>query len=256
MPERTLTLLSCNIQAGARTGSYREYVTRGWSNVLPAGKRGNLDQIATLVQPYDLVGLQESDPGSLRSGFMNQTHYLAERSSLPFWSHQPNRRVGGIASSANGLLSRLPLHEVLDYPLPGRLAGRGALLARLGHGRDGLAIVVAHLSLGVRSRQAQLTFIAELLSDIPNAILMGDFNCPPDAPEMEILYRRTRLVPPAWAVPTFPSWKPQRALDHILTSLPVHARAPQSLPAACSDHLAVTLSVRVPNHMLQGDKVD
>ena len=132
MSERTLTLLSCNIQAGARTGSYGEYITRGWSNVLPAGKRSNLDQIAELVKPYDVIGLQESDPGSLRSGFMNQTHYLAERSELPFWSHQPNRRVGGIASSANGLLSRLPLHEVLDYPLPGRLPGRGALLARLG----------------------------------------------------------------------------------------------------------------------------
>lgn len=253
MSERTLTLLSCNIQAGARTGSYGEYITRGWSNVLPAGKRSNLDQIAELVKPYDVIGLQESDPGSLRSGFMNQTHYLAERSELPFWSHQPNRRVGGIASSANGVLSRLPLHEVLDYPLPGRLPGRGALLARLGRGRDGLAVMIAHLSLGMRSRRAQLGYIAELLGDSPNAILMGDFNCPPDAPEMEILYRRTRLAPPPWAVPTFPSWKPRRALDHILTSLPVNERAPHALPAACSDHLAVTLSVRVPSHMLQGD---
>src|SRR3546814_5407651 len=90
-----------------------------------------LDAFARLITSYDLVGLQESDPGSLRSGFMNQTHYLAQQSEMPFWSHQPNRRVGGIASSANGLLSRLPLHEVMDYPLPGRLPGRGVLIARL-----------------------------------------------------------------------------------------------------------------------------
>src|SRR3546814_9526996 len=80
MAERTRTLLTCNIQAGSRTASYGDYITRGWSNVLPAGKRGMLDAFARLITSYDLVGLQESDPGSLRSGFMNQTHYLAQQS--------------------------------------------------------------------------------------------------------------------------------------------------------------------------------
>src|SRR3546814_9377292 len=46
MAERTLTLLTCNIQAGSRTASYGDYITRGWSNVLPAGKRGMLDAFA------------------------------------------------------------------------------------------------------------------------------------------------------------------------------------------------------------------
>ena len=54
---------------------------------------------------------------------------------------------------------------MLDYPLPGRLPGRGALLAHLGRGRDGLAVMIAHLSLGMRSRRAQLSNIAELLGD-------------------------------------------------------------------------------------------
>lgn len=156
-----------------RTSTYRKYLTRGRRTLSAAGKRGNLDQIAKPIKPYDVICLQESDPSSLRSGFMNQTHYLAERSGQPFWSHQPSRRVDRIASGANCMLSRLLLHEVLDYPPPVRLSGRGALLARLGHGRDRLTVMIAHMLLGTRSRRAQPGYIAELLGESPNAILMA-----------------------------------------------------------------------------------
>ncbi|RBI54115.1 EEP domain-containing protein, partial [Xanthomonas oryzae pv. oryzae] len=101
-------MLTANIQAGSSTRRYSDYVTRSWSHALPLGsKRTSLDSIAALVGERDIVGLQEADPGSLRSGFTNQTHYLAERAGFDYWSHQPNRRMGGVASSANGLLSKL-----------------------------------------------------------------------------------------------------------------------------------------------------
>ena len=116
-----LKLLSANIQAGSSTRRYSDYATRSWSHVLPMGnKRGMLDAIAKLAGRHDIVGLQEADPGSLRSGFTNQTHYLAERAGLAYWTHQPNRSVGGVASSANGLLSRLEPRLVEDHALPGR----------------------------------------------------------------------------------------------------------------------------------------
>lgn len=248
--ERRLALLSCNIQAGSSTTAYRDYVARGWSNVLPAGKRENLEAIAQLAAPFDIVGLQESDPGSLRSGFNNQTQYLAERADFPYWSHQPNRRIARIAGSANGLLSRLQPSEVLDYPLPGRIPGRGVLLARFGDGDDGLTVAVAHLSLGAQSRQAQLAYLAELLRGARHAVLMGDFNCAPDAPEMRLLYRRTRLQPPDCAQPTFPSWRPLRALDHILISGELRCMDLRTMPAGRSDHLAVAIELRVPETAL------
>ena len=97
---RTLRVLSANIQAGSSTRRYSDYVTRSWSHALPAGgKRGSLDVIAQLASGHDIVGLQESDPGSLRSGFTNQTHYLAQRAGFHYWTHQPNRSVGGVAST-------------------------------------------------------------------------------------------------------------------------------------------------------------
>jgi len=249
---RTLRLLTANIQAGSSTRRYSDYVTRSWSHALPAGrKRSSLDAIARLASGHDIVGLQEADPGSLRSGFTNQTHYLAERAGFNYWSHQPNRRMGGVASSANGLLSRLEPVEVQDHALPGRIGGRGVLLAKFGDGPHGLAVAVAHLSLGTNSRMTQLAFIAELLSDHPNAVLMGDFNCVADRPEMQALYRHTRLQPPGCVVPTFPSWRPERAIDHILVSDGLTIQRTEAVAAAFSDHLAVGMDLQVPTSALR-----
>src|SRR5690606_9188186 len=200
---RPLKVLSANIRAGPSPRRYSDYATRSWSHVLPAGnKRGMLDAIAQLAGRHDIVGLQEADPGSWRSGFTNQTHYLAERGGFDYWTHQPNRRVGQFASSANGLLSKFEPVDVAVHPLPGRISGRGVLVARFGDGPDGLTVAVAHLSLGAQSRASQLSFIAELLADTPHAVLMGDFNCTVDRPEMATLFQQTRLQPPACLVHT------------------------------------------------------
>ena len=243
---RRLRLLSCNIQAGSSTQRYRDYVSRSWSHVLPHGKQDNLASIAELCSGFDIVGLQESDAGSLRSGFTNQTHRIAELAGFPFWSHQSNRRVGGITHSANGLLSRERPAEILDYALPGRVAGRGVLLARFGESDNQLTLAVAHLSLGAQSRAAQLGFLADLLADARHVVLMGDFNCGHDAPEMQKLYRYTRLQPPSAIAATFPSWKPVRALDHILCSEGLVADQPRALTAGRSDHLAIALELSLP----------
>lgn len=263
-------MLSANIQAGASTRRYADYATRSWSHVLPAGnKRASLDTIAELAAQHDIVGLQESDPGSWRSGFTNQTHYVAERAGFDYWSHQPNRsvgvqggpglpglpaaahrRMGVVASSANALLSRIEPVAIDDHPLPGRISGRGVLIARFGRAADSLTVAVAHLSLGAGSRRAQLAFIGELLQDHPNAVLMGDFNCTADQPEMTELFRRTRLQPPACAPHTFPSWRPQRAIDHVLVGDGLACAGMQALQAAWSDHLALSVELDVPTRLL------
>lgn len=250
---RRLRLLSANIQAGSSTRRYSDYVTRSWSHALPMGrKRSSLDAIAQLTREHDIVGLQEADPGSLRSGFTNQTHYLAEHGGFDFWSHQPNRNVARVAGSANGLLSRLEPVEITDHTLPGRIPGRGVLMARYGEGDDGLVVAVAHLSLGATSRRTQLDFITELLAGHPHAVLMGDFNCVAERPEMERLYARTHLRPPRESVPTFPSWRPQKAIDHILVGDALQPAQLRALPAANSDHLALALEIEVPAAALRG----
>ncbi|MEO5596130.1 MAG: endonuclease/exonuclease/phosphatase family protein, partial [Lysobacteraceae bacterium] len=164
-------------------------------------------------------------------------------------SHQPNRKMGGIASSSNGLLSRHRPTSVLDYALPGRVGGRGVLLARFGEGDDSLTVAIAHLSLGAQSRGSQVDFLAELLGDAKHVVLMGDFNCGHDAPEVQRLFKRTRLQPPEHTPLTFPSWKPVRALDHILCSESLQPGKLQAMPVGRSDHLAVELQVKIPAHL-------
>lgn len=71
---------------------------------------------------------------------------------------------------------------------------------------------------------------------------MGDFNCDADAAEMQALYRHTHLQPPGCAMPSFPSWAPDRALDHILCA-GFQCSEYRALPAAGSDHLAVAVTL-------------
>lgn len=248
--ERRLRLLSCNILAGASVQRYHEYLTRSINAVLPGrSKLDNLDRLAEVLPQFDVIGLQEADAGSLRSGFLNQTRYLAETSGLPFWSHQPNRPMARLAHSANGLISRLEPHSVLDYPLPSRIPGRGALLVRFGEATEALTVMIAHLSLSAPARARQLAFIAELLCDYPNVVLMGDLNTDAGSAEMRHLFDRCGLQPPSQSTPTFPSWKPRRALDHILTSPGVQLDKVWTLPQAFSDHLPLAAEIRLPAHL-------
>jgi endonuclease/exonuclease/phosphatase family metal-dependent hydrolase len=80
---------------------------------------------------------------------------------------------------------------------------------------------------------------------------MGDFNCVPDVPEMDLLYSRTHLRPPSFCVPTFPSWRPQKAIDHILVTEHLLHENARAMPAAFSDHLALALDIDVPAEALR-----
>lgn len=245
--DRSLRLLSCNILAGGSMRRYRDYVTRGLHHVLPTGKRDNLNGLARLLADFDLVALQEADAGSLRSGFLNQTQYLAEAAEFPFWSHQPNRRVSRLAASSNGLLARTRPSEVIDYPLPGRIPGRGALWTRFGEGDDALVVVVAHLSLGAQARHRQMDFLAELLHDQPRAVLMGDLNTTHDSVELRRFHDRSGMSMPIGAPPTFPSWAPRRAIDHILVSPGLVVDELWTLPHPVSDHLPIAARITIPD---------
>lgn len=259
---RNLRLLSYNIQAGTTTAKYREYFTRSWRQVLPNNQRvANLDAIADLITEYDLVGLQEVDVGSLRSGFLNQAKYLAAHAGFPYWSHQGNRKVGVIAHAGNGVLSRFPPATVDEHRLPGAIPGRGALVLRFGEGEQALWVVILHLALGRRARAQQLKYVAHLIRQHPNVVVMGDLNTEPDSPELRDFMDRADLIVPDRSIYTFPSWQPQRAIDHILVSPGMEIEALEVLPVTYSDHRPLAMTVRLPellgldlNGHAQGDE--
>ncbi|BCJ04304.1 MULTISPECIES: endonuclease/exonuclease/phosphatase family protein [Pseudomonas] len=241
-----LRLLSFNIQVGISTERYRHYVTRSWQHLLPHnGRAGNLQKIGDLLGDFDLVALQEADGGSLRSGFVNQVEHLAQLGAFPYWYQQLNRNLGRFAQHSNGVLSRLKPQHLEDHPLPGP-SGRGAILVRFGEGEDALIVVMMHLALGAKTRARQLAYIRELIGGYRHQILMGDMNTHANDLIEHSPLRDLGLIAPQVEA-TFPSWRPQRCLDHILLSPSLTLERVEVLAQPISDHLPVAVEIRLPD---------
>ena len=244
--DRRLRLLSYNIQTGIAYHHYGHYLTRSWRHLMPHGtRRRNLDAIAGCLDAYDVVALQETDAGSLRTGFTNQTEYLARQSRFPYWLNHTNRHLGHFAKHSNGLLSRFRPRRVARHRLPG-LPGRGALVAEFGRSYGSLAIFVLHLSLGRATRLRQMGYLAELVNQFDQVIFMGDLNCDPWSPEMQLLTTETRLQAPARNHHTYPSWRPRRRIDHILVTPEIRIRRSFVPLWRYSDHLPIAMEVDLP----------
>ena len=246
-----LRLLSYNVQTGIASRGYSNYVTHSWKHVFPHGERiTNLNDIASLIRNYDFVGLQEVDAGSLRSGFINQTEYLAVRAGFPIWHDRTNRRLGKFAQDSMGILSRYPVQTVTEHRLPGFIPGRGVMVIKLGQGRDALTLVMMHMALGQRARKRQFEFVSVLIEDCKNVILMGDFNCEPHSNEMRWLTSNTKLSLSATGMNTFPSWKPLRHIDHFLATPSIEIIDVQVLNYPLSDHLPISMTIKVPSGVI------
>ena len=246
----SLRLLSFNIQAGTSTARYHHYVTHSWRQVLPHSQRvENLDAISDFVSGFDMVALQEADSGSLRSGFINQSKYIAAHAGMPFWCHQSNRKVGKVAYAGNGFLSRFEPDAVEEHRLPGFIPGRGTLLVRFGNGFDGLDIAVVHLALGKRARTQQLKFLSRELDSSRHLVVMGDFNTQVDSPQVQELRDVLALQAPTRGLATYPSWQPQRAIDHILVSRTLRAGAAEVFDVTYSDHCPVAVEIELPEEV-------
>jgi endonuclease/exonuclease/phosphatase family metal-dependent hydrolase len=245
-PGGTLRLLSLNIQFGLHTSQYRDYVTQSWRHVLPTrGTRANLERIATLVTPYDLVALQEADAGSLRTAQLNQVAHLAEHAVFPYWHAAVTRNLRPFAQHCLGCLSRWPLRDVKYHALPGWLPGRGALEVEIRPtGCESLRLIIAHLALGRRTRARQLHYLATLIKGGTDTIVLGDLNCDINELTSHAGMREASLRG-VHSQHTFPSWRPSRALDHILVTPTVEVIGATVLEERLSDHLPVATEIRL-----------
>ena len=248
MSSQILRVMSYNIQVGISTKQPHHYLTHSWKHVLPHSQRmTNLDRVARLLSDFDMVGLQEVDAGSMRSNYINLAEYLALKGGFPYWYHQVNRNLGRIAKHSNGLLSRFQPVEIRDIPLPGLIPGRNAIMARYGSNEASLAVFMLHLALSRRARLRQLAMISELINEHQHVILMGDMNCRAGSPEMNLLFQRTCLREPLEETLTFPSWRPQHHIDHILVTPELEVLKVEALHHAYSDHLPIIMELLVPD---------
>lgn len=245
--QQPLRLLSHNIQVGIATHRYRDYITGGWKHLLPSADRArSLAAIAPTLSRFDIIGLQETDAGSLRSHFLNQAEHLAELAELSHWAVRVNRDLGQFGKHALGLISRIQPREINQCPLPGRMPGRGALVADFLWDGHPLRVIDTHLALSRRARQMQFDQLGEL-ADVPGyVVVMADFNCEPDDPGMQQWCIENGLKLPKRPPLTYPRWRPQRSIDHIVVSQSLDIRGTEARPIGGSDHIPVAMSIALP----------
>jgi endonuclease/exonuclease/phosphatase family metal-dependent hydrolase len=165
---------------------------------------------------------------------------------FPWWYDQTNRDLGKFAQHSLGILSHFVPSDISELRLPGVIPGRGALAVKYGQGDNALLVIIVHLALGRRARLRQLAYLAEIMEETRHVVFMGDLNCESDSLEMNWMQARTGLQEPLGCTGTFPSWRPQRHIDHILVSptLRVHEMSPVNVPI--SDHLPIAMEVELP----------
>ena len=164
--------------------------------------------------------------------------------------HQVNRNFGHLAQHSNGLLSRFRPYEIKNIRLPGIIPGRQAILAKYGNEKETLAVFILHLALSKRARMRQLAIISELANEFEHAIVMGDLNCKVNSNEMRMLFNRTRLHEPIEELQTFPSWRPQHHIDHILVTTDLEVIKAKALKHVVSDHLPIMMEVKLPDTLV------
>lgn len=246
----SLRLLSFNMQVGIRTGAYHHYLLKSWQHLLPSKQRQfSLNHIAELVNPFDVVALQEADGGSWRSQHLNQVQHLAEKAAFPHWYQQVNRNLGKLAQHSNGVLSRLPAQQIERHSLPGLLPGRGLMVVKYQFGRESLVVAVTHLALGKNTQFSQLDYLVEAVADAKHLVIMGDLNQEAEVLLKQSPLKRLNLHPVDSNMHTFPSWRPQRGLDHILISDNLSVNRLAVIDHPHSDHLPVAAEIFLPNKL-------
>lgn len=238
-----MKLLTWNIQAGIGTARYRDYFLRAHLQLVHApSKTTTLENIAREIMPYDVVCLQEVDLGGRRAGYRSQVEDIAALSGHDHVAVQENRRVPGISRHGNAILSRWPLAQVRDLKLPGRMAGRGCLVADI-EGDHALTVVCLHLSLGRADQGPQLASVAQAVGGARAWAAMGDFNCGARGAPLEAFCEATGAHLRRPAPPTFPAWRPTRDFDHIVIGGALSVTHYQCEPLTFSDHRPVSAVV-------------
>ena len=240
-----MKLLTWNVQAGIGTRRWRDYLLRVHLQWLHSpAKTETLRNVAREIASYDLVCLQEVDLGGRRAGYRSQVEEIALLSGHPHVAVQENRRVLGISRHGNAILSRSPLTRIRDLKLPGRIAGRGCLIAEV-EGVRPLTVACLHLSLGAADQRLQVAAVADALRGAGAWVAMGDFNGRASSAPLQVFCDLTggHLAPHAPL--TFPAWRPSRDYDHIVIGGGLAVSHYGCEQVVFSDHLPVSAHITI-----------
>ncbi len=240
-----IRVIVANIQSGIQvTKGYRQYLTSGWRYLLPHSGRGAMNAGTFLkAEDADIALLTEVDGGSRRSRGISQLETMAVESGLTNQQFFATRSVGTSINEGNAVLTRFPIQSHKIYPLASNVNPRVLGQTVLDLGDRSLTVLVAHLALGSRPREAQVKEIAEYVKKIDGPVMLGgDFNERDHA--MFKTLNKTGLT--AVSVAGYPSWKPVHALQVLFLSHHfVLKNASVPTGARFSDHLPLIAEIEL-----------
>lgn len=240
---RRLRVAVLNVQSGLGT-------TRGWWDyfrtmryrIQPRVTR-HIERIGAALRhrAVDLAVFTEVDGGSRRTAGVDQAALLAERGGFASHAFFPCFHVADSICQGNAIHARGPVELVKNHPLPG--LGEPRYLSEAVVELDGgpIHVFATHTSLDAAVRREQLAEIRDIVAEHPGpALLGGDLNAR-KSDELDHLVRALRHVP---CGPTFPSWRPRWALDHLFVSEHFTARSARVLREVReADHLPVLVEL-------------
>lgn len=185
----------------------------------------------------DIAGLQEVDCLRPRSGLRMQSRKLGQLLSMQS-AFGPTIRCCGLPLFGNAVLSKYPINECVNYPLPSKKEIRCLLKVKIKTEPMDIAFFCVHLGLNHLERIKQVNKIVEYIREEPGPlILVGDFNAEPESDEMKKIKALFQPVDPEELRPTFPANKPEHKIDYIFYS--AHWKLAKSflIESQASDHL-------------------
>lgn len=207
--------------------------------------RVDLERSAAVIRSArpDLVALQEVDNKTQRTGHVDQTARLAELTGMRAMFCKQLDYEGGDYGQA--VLSRLPISEPTIHWLPGQPDRERRIAAEVTveMGKRKLIFITTHLhhnNAEIRTQQANALNEIFMARTDP-VILAGDLNALPDSAVLSVLNTSWTSATLNSDSPTFtfPSPRPERQLDYVLTRsaktlLPVSSQV--LAEAMASDH--------------------
>lgn len=190
------------------------------------GAPADLTLLAKVIneQQPDLVALQEVDAFTSRTGStVHQARELAALTGMEWFYTKAIDVYGGQFGDA--VLSRLPVKETKRYALPvdPNVSGEFRSVAMIKVNKDGKDFYFASTHLDhLASENNRLVQAAELKKivaglDLP-LIMAGDLNAVPTSQTMDIIRSFMNLGCVQQCPLTFPSDKPDRTIDYIMTT--------------------------------------
>jgi endonuclease/exonuclease/phosphatase family metal-dependent hydrolase len=227
---------------------------------------GDLDRTAEVIADSgaEVIALQEVDVAwGERSDFADQAQELADTLDMhvffaPIYTYEPVDE--GLPPQQYGLamLSEYPIvdatnHEIArlstqdEDPQPEPMPGFPHVTVNV----RGVEVDVYNTHLDFRGdpfvREEQVADMLEVIGDDPGpAVLMGDLNAPPGAPELGPLFE---VFDDAWQLAgdgdgfTFPAPDADARIDYVLTSPDLDVTAASVIETDASDHRPVVADV-------------